>query len=194
MDTIPILTDKKINLEFDMKRHLVNAVAINIVKDGIQGEGVFMHSIPWHNQEQFYNARAYFTDWTQTRLLKTEKDFADWNEFYLAKSSAKGKGVNVRRTCTEGVLLRQFIRCYVRQIYGTDSMKETYRELAEKLTKIGYPTTESAIKNAKRKKFKIIEHCVADTPKTRELLTHILALSPQFQYQAFFKEGIKLPH
>lgn len=192
MDTIRLIYDKKLNLEFDMKRCLVNAIAVNIGTNNDEKQGVFMLSIPWKDEEQFYNARAYFTDWTQTRLLKTVEDFADWNEFYLAKCSTKGRGVNVGKGRTEKVLLNQFLRCYVRKSYGTELMTETYKELAERLTLLGYSTTETAIKNAKRRNVKITTACVPDTPKVKELLKHLLTICPAFEYQAFFNTDITL--
>ena len=183
-DLVKNMSMRKVNLEFDMKRRLVDCKAMTI--NGING--VFIQTQPWDHVSQFYEARACFSQWIHRcqKCLQTSEDFAEWEEYYHAKMTAKTKLVNVSaKQPSVRVLLRQFLRCFVRQTYGVN-VEMTYDVIAKQLTEQGYRTTVNDLKNAKRKNAPIVLGCVADTSKTQALLKVLLSIAPDFEYQAFF--------
>ncbi len=75
----------------------------------------------------------------------------------------------------------------------------TYRALADHLTAAGFPTSEMAVKNAKRAKFALIKHVVpADGPGVAEFVHVVRAFEPDFDWAALVKGEVRglagVPH
>ena len=98
-------------------------------------------------------------------------------------------------------LKRQFLRALVRGEWGIDPDGCRYREVAEWLSGAGFPTSETAVKNArrgsvpssstppKRGATELVPHSVAATEKTLPLLHVIMLRYPTFQYWTAFVAG-----
>jgi hypothetical protein len=167
-DVVRLEREKTLNLEYDMKRRLVNPRVFSVA----DGEHVALDSVPWKSLDECERTRAILNGWREKRCIKTLADFEDWEDHYqfvlvrdrLQKSGVKGFGVRATNKGVVDVFRRLFLRAYTQGLCGlTKTM--TYDELANWLTTHGYPTTTDELKNAKRARF--IEHAI---PATRRVL------------------------
>jgi hypothetical protein len=181
-DVVRFTSVKKLNLEFDFKRQLVNPrmIAVN------ETEHVALDSKPWTSLDDFERSRVIFDGWRRKNCLKTINDYENWDDIYqftilrdqLIMKGVKGFGVRATNKGLADVLRRLFLRCYTQELCGL-SKKMTYRELAEWLTQRGYLTKVDEVKNAKRSTF--IENCVPATNSVMKLATILIEGFPDIE-------------
>ena len=187
-DVVRLTREKKLNLEYDFKRRLVNP---SMIKVG-EVEHISFESVPWQDINESERARAIFNGWRKQHCLKTLDDHEDWDDHYqfalirdkLSSSGVEGFGLRATNKGVADVLRRLFLRCYTQELCGLSrSMK--YRELAEWLTENGYSTTDNDVKNAKRAKF--IENVVPPTSRVMKLATVLTTGFPSIEIHKFLQ-------
>ena len=191
-DVIRLTREKRLNLEFDFKRRLINPRVIT-VKDR---EHIAFDSVPWATIEECDRARAVFDGWRRKRCLKTAEDYEDWEDNYqfalvrdkLQKSKVVDSEVRATNKGIADVLRRMFLRAYSQELCGlVKTMK--YIEMADWLTQRGYPTTVDELKNAKRAKF--VAHAVPPTTRVMKLAGVLTEGFPTIEIQKFIQFNLK---
>lgn len=162
------------NLEYDMKRRPVRP------RQEVYGKGrehLAFDTEPWPTAEDAVFARAVFDEWRSARVLKTLEDLADWEDYYLCVVTMAGlrargvrHGLQVTRKGSVGILQRVFLRAYVQCKWGL-SKKLGYREVAERLTRCGCPTSVDDVKNGS--KGQLHANVVPLTPRTKAVLAKL---------------------
>ncbi|MBS3913450.1 MAG: hypothetical protein KG003_03055, partial [Bacteroidetes bacterium] len=186
VDLIKTTRTQTLNMEFDMKRSLVNPV-VRVV-NGV--EHIAFDSIPWPDAKIGEAHRAFFDGWRRNHCLKTLVDWNHWCEHFLIASQRRGKraknpkeaSINVTAEGSVGLLRRLFLRAYTQGKYGLQKSM-SYPELAAWLSATGYPTTVDELKNAKRAK--IVEHTVPKNTSVIALSTVFLTQFPGFEIDKF---------
>ena len=178
-DLIMLQKEKRLNLEFDWKRKLVNPRMVK-VRDT---EHIAFDSIPWESVEQGEQARTLFDGWREDNCLMTLDDWESWEDYYESATSTSGKGIKVTEEGSVGILRRVFLRAYTRNTWGVNA-KMSYKTLAEWLTCGGYYTTSDECKNAKRAK--LPEQAVPVTTRALRLLAYTLTECPNIEIDKLF--------
>ena len=127
------------NWEFDMKRKLTEVRDV----DGL----IAANTWPWRTVGEFLVERTAFEAWRKSgrRVLKTAADYQDfraWADENPFRRAIGSKG-------TRPALVTLFLRAWTRGEHGLPG--GGYADLAELLTKAGYPTSIDAIKKARRR-------------------------------------------
>lgn len=189
-DVVRLTREVTLNLEYDMKRRLIDPRVIAVTN----GEHVALSSVPWNSLDECERTRAIFNGWRANRCIKTLGDFEDWEDHYqfslvrdrLQRSGLQGFGVRATNKGITDAFRRLFLRVYTNELCGlTKTM--TNAELADWLTKQGYPTTVDELKNAKRAKF--VEHAIPPTRRVLELAKVLEAGFPSIQICKFFQSN-----
>ena len=183
-DLVMLKKERRLNLEFDFKRKLVNPRMVKV--DG--KEHISFDSVPWRSAEEAQQARVLFDGWRADNCLKTMADWESWEDYYESAITTKGTGIKLTAEGSSGVLRRVFIRAAVQKQWGCDSGL-TYKALAEQLTGLGYKTTSDECKNAKRSK--LPEHAVP-VPVTVGTITFVKVLLdhyPAMDLYRMFPQG-----
>jgi hypothetical protein len=189
-DVVRLERTVTLNLEYDMKRRLIDPRVIAVA----DGEHVALGSVPWNSLDECERTRAIFNGWRANRCIKTLDDFEDWEDHYqfslvrdrLQRSGSPGFGVRSTNKGIADVFRRLFLRAYVQGLCGlTKTM--TNAELADWLTKQGYPTNVDELKNAKRAKF--VEHAIPTTRRVQELAKVLEAGFPSIQIKKFIESN-----
>jgi hypothetical protein len=78
----------RLNLDFDMKRRLINVRDVESV--------LTAETVPWLNTEEAEQARNDLDDWKENhhRVLKTAQDYRDWRTWAKTRESRKASGLN----------------------------------------------------------------------------------------------------
>jgi hypothetical protein len=170
--------DQRLNLEWDMKRKLINPRMVEV--NGT--EHLACDSVAWDTAEQAELTRAIFDGWCRKNCLKTLADFDNWEEFYAVRLLTRNSSIRITAEGTVGLLRRLFLRAYTQEVWGT-SKTMSYRELADWLTTQGYITTLTEVKNASRGK--LVEGVVPITPKVQALLAVLKEVQPDLEVERF---------
>ncbi|NVH52895.1 hypothetical protein HU985_18530 [Photobacterium damselae subsp. damselae] len=181
-DLVMLKKERRLNLEFDFKRKLVNPRMVEV--DG--KEHISFDSVPWRSAEEAQQARVLFDGWRADNCLKTMADWESWEDYYESAITTKGTGIKLTAEGSSGVLRRIFIRAAVHKQWGCDSGL-TYKALAEQLTGLGYKTTSDECKNAKRSK--LPEHAVPVTVGTIKFIKVLLDHYPAMDLYRMFPQG-----
>lgn len=185
-DVVRLTRETTLNIEYDMKRRLVNPRTIAVAG----GAHVALDSVPWQSLEECERARAIFTGWRETHCLKTVDECEEWEDHYqfslVRDRLPKGTVVRATTNGVADVLRRLFLRAYTQGLCGLTKEK-TYTELADWLTQQGYPTTVDEIKNAKRAKF--VEHAVPATRRVMELARVLEKGFPSIEINKFIQSN-----
>ena len=127
LDLVDVERSVRVNLEFDMKRRLVQVRDV----DGLLAAG----TEPWRTIEEFLEAREAFDLWRRSRrrVLKTTADHADflrWSAMQPAKRQVGSRG-------DRPALVVLFLRAWARRALGLPGGR--YATLAEAMTAAGFP-------------------------------------------------------
>lgn len=159
-----------LSLEPDLKRKLVQPCMVDI--HGRRRAHLAMDSQPWETVEQFDAARARMDEWRRKRNLKTLEDWRHLDEMLQlseVRAVKRRQGettMNIRSGRDACDLLRRaFLRAYAQKALGFDPRPIKYKELADWLTSIGYPTTEKEVVSARSQKL-----VLGAIPPTEEVL------------------------
>lgn len=197
-DFVSVERTQVMNLEWDMKRELVNPV--EMTHDGVTH--IFCETVPHKNLDEAMEMRARFDGWRVNHCLKRLTDWESWEDYWLTTRLTlptgiryqflKGEDGKLLKTedgqkigeGSDGILRRLFIRAYMQDCCGLDSSSVERKELAEWLTDSGYITTANEVRGAARALF--VEGVVPVTDKAIKLLRLLLERFPEFEYQALF--------
>ena len=171
-ELLMIEREKKIGLEFDWKRELIDP-EMKFVGQVIGGESykhIACGSKPHRTVEDFQMVRQQFDEWRKTNTLRTLADWADWVAFRERKT-LKAKGGTTGHGDLKGQCKRQFLRAFANNDQGIKDC--TYAELAAWMTALGYTTTSDDVKNAKRTSAGRTDWTKVNDPKVKVLLDAI---------------------
>lgn len=174
------------NLEHDMKRRPIHPR----MEAYPGGTHLAFDTEAWPTLQDAEMARDIFDEWRETRSLKTLQDFRDWEDFYIAKranrimrKSGKKAAMQVTETGSVGILVRTFLRAYVREAWGLQRTM-SYPELAKVLTGLGFKTRKDDVKNGN--KGELVEAMVPRTPRTEEFWRKLIPLFDGMDETRFF--------
>ena len=203
-DLVAVQRTPLLNMEPDLKRCLRAPRMVAIAGGPHAGRRhLATSSEPFATVEEMLETRALFIGWRHAtgRCLKDMDDWHDWEDYRASTLAARGAARRPRRTAGGSAddLKRQFLRALVRGEWGLRLGRQTYRDIAEWLTGVGYRTSVDAVKNARRGGDRaspkrrgdapLVPHSVAATERTLELLKVLLERFPDFQYQEAFVAG-----
>lgn len=187
LDVVRDTREVLLNLEFDFKQQLHDPLTITVA--GV--DHVYLDSKPWATLQEAERARAIFDGWRRKRCIKTLDDWHDYDDHYQfsivkdrLKISGKNSGIRNSGKGTTDVFRRLFLRAYSQGLCGLTKLK-TYSEVAEWLTRQGYPTTTDELKNAKRAKF--VEHVIPHTDRMQQFATLLCSGFPTININQFFE-------
>jgi hypothetical protein len=179
-DLVPKTINRRIRMDYDWKR-----------EPRIAGErhvrGVPLLSFdtkPWVTSDEALRCREDWQAFTKSnsRVLKTLQDMED----FLAYRRTGAGPVPKRRPRTEHgakqLAVRQFLRAYNGSFAGidADSSYFNYRELADWLTKKGFPCKKSDVENAGRRTTKFEPQTVPRTSDVIALFAEVTEIFPAF--------------
>jgi hypothetical protein len=139
-DVVEVLTDVRLNLDFDLKREII---------DPTDCEGLLCADTrPWRTLEDFTRARDGLEAWkkAQRRVLKTCVDLTD-----LVTWTAYHEGLKVSGSTAQSgrpPFVNAFMRAMVRDLLDA---AWPHKRLADFLTDNGFPTGLDTVKQAKRR-------------------------------------------
>ena len=193
-DLVSRRRETRLNFEPDMKRRLTNPRMVMIADGPRAGEWhLATDSVPHETIEEFEETRTIFEGWRHSRgrCLKDMADWEDWADYLERKQAANRNGNRsyLDASGSPGDFQRQFLRALVRGQYGLDIGGETYAQVAEWLTRVGYKTSRDSVKNATRPDAKLVPHLLAATPRNLPLLVKVLAKYPSFDWGQMFLVG-----
>jgi len=151
LDLVSIDKNKRVNMEYDWKRELVDP-RLEIVGRSfgtLPNQHLTLQSKPWKNVEEFQQCRSTFDEWRlkEDGVLKTEADWMRWSEYRVRRTlrqsgQLQGKGKLVDQA------KRMFLKAYAQGLWNLSG--GDYANAAKRLTAAGYPTSANDLKNAKR--------------------------------------------
>lgn len=186
--------DVAVALEYDFKRRPVNPRMVRMAPYG--AEHLAFDTEPWDCVEDAMLTREVFRRWKQENNLKTLDDWHRWQAALVVHlgnrrrrvmreaapkdarqpATLRLRGATGQKHLRGGsagplrLVVRTFLAAFTQGAWGLAGEKErwTYKELALWLTELGYPVSESDIKNARRSR--LDEGVAADTPEVRTFL------------------------
>jgi len=197
-DFVSIERTQLMNLEWDMKRELVNPVEMTV--DGITH--IFCETVPHKDLDEAMEMRTRFDGWRINNCLKRLTDWSSWEDYWLTTRLTlptgiryqflKGDDGKVLKTedgqkvgeGSDGVLRRLFIRAFMQDCCGLDSTSLDRKELADWFSFYGYDTTANEVRGAGRAMF--VEGVVPVTEKSLKLLRLLLRGFPELEYEPLF--------
>ncbi|MGL6493383.1 hypothetical protein ACSZNX_20755 [Aeromonas veronii] len=181
-DLVMLQKTRRLNLEFDWKRRLVNPRMTGVA--GV--EHISCDSEPWETIEQCEHARALFDGWRlQGNCLKTMADWASWEDYYESALALQGSKMRVCADGSLGIFTRILTRSLVQKAWYGHTM--SYSEISALLTSVGLPVTVDTCKNSKRAK--LYEHVVPVTGEVLRVLGLLLRQLPRYPLEPLFKPG-----
>lgn len=184
-DLVEMILKRRLRMDFDWKRDVdLNTVTVSRIRDF---DHLYFETIPWLTVDDCLACRENWEDFSrQKRVLKTEEDLRDFLTYKSLQNLPRG----IQRPSKEPeekIVKRQFLRAYVRFKSGLDREALTYREAAEILTALGFPTRKSDLENAARARSEFIPHALPRTPKILELLDLLKSKFPTFEPESLLK-------
>jgi hypothetical protein len=140
-DLIEVYRETRLNLDFDMKRALVNTRDI---------EGVLCADTePWPTIEAFDKVRHDLESWkkSQRRVLKTTADVQDMRSWAAERPSQRAAGSSTQSG--RPALVNAFLRAAAADKLGLGGVSP--KEVATFVTHCGWPVKEQTVKDARRR-------------------------------------------
>jgi len=186
-DMVSESVEQTLNMEYDWKRELINPDqrAHNSEHFDDMAEHIFAETRPWKSVDEFKKVRGLFDDWRLKKggLLKTMADWELWQE-YLRTDSLSKQGLRRGPGGEVGQFKRLFMQAYALSAWGLPG--GGYEDAANHLTECGYPTTDSDLKNAKRRKGDLLEHTFERTDDVMKFVDLMLERYPSFDWEKMF--------
>lgn len=167
---------RRISMDFDWKRQAVE-ISVRPIRDTTH---LSFETKPWTTVAEAMEMREQWAAYWKSnrRPLKTLEDMEDFDSYralaHVPAGIRKPKKGGVKK-----VAWRMALRAFTQSLAGLDKGEMTYPELADTLTRNGYPTKREDLENAARADF--VPHCVPKTPETMKLLNLVKAIFPAFQ-------------
>jgi len=172
-DLVEVPRRSRLNLDFDMKRALV---------EPRDSEGVLMADTrPWPTIEEFDRARDDLEAWkrAQRRVLKTVSDYKDMRSWAVQRPSQRAAG----STAQSGrpPLVNAFLRAAVSNQSGLGG--------SAFITACGWPVNEGTVKDAKRRGKLVLGKAEHLTPEEERFALMVFFARPDCELQNFAAEG-----
>jgi hypothetical protein len=184
--------DQLLNMDYDWKRELIDPVerehgATSFDEDFPFPEThIYAETRPWKSSEEFRRIRDLFDAWRIYKggVLKTMEDWRNWQEYVQTDALSK-KGLRRGKGGIVDQLKRNFLQAYANEEWGLPG--GDYKGVAEHLTKHGYTTSVTDIKNMKRRKGELVQN---GFPQTEEVMAFIKAVQeryPSFKFKVMLE-------
>ncbi|MCW1913073.1 hypothetical protein OJ996_05790 [Luteolibacter sp. GHJ8] len=165
-------------MDFDWKRvcsHAPGSVGTRPIRGT---DHVFFSTIALPSAESYALLRHEWTNFSKGRetFLKTEEDLHGF-ERYLGVMRKPGLAKPRKGTTGVTVLLRMFLRGYVRSRLGLDRALSNDK-LAKAISELGFKVKVSDVENAVR--FQVIEGCLRPTPEVNHAISLLKSRFPTF--------------
>jgi hypothetical protein len=178
-DLVEVSRSVKLNLDFDMKRRIIDPVDV--------GGVITARTDPWENVEAFHGARDALERWkkAQRRVLKTTQDFLDLQGWIATQPGLKVSGSTAQSV--RPALVNMIIRAAARGELGLAGWPN--RWWAAFITACGWAVTEQTIKDARRRgKITLGQLNVLD-PSELDFAEALLAHRPDASIEALAQPG-----
>ena len=174
--------EKRLKMEFDFKRKPDEASVCE------RGGSLYFDTEPWETVEEFLAYREAFDRWCEAgNTLKTLADWRRWKD-YLAGAALSRQGVRRTKGGTQDQARRVFLRAAAHGEWGLQ--REPYRDVADKLTAAGFPTSINDLKKA-RLKGPPPAHAVPRAAEgMSEFIDTVSELWPAFDSARMFNVGV----
>ena len=182
-DLIRKTITRKLSMEYDWKRQLVEPemVLVGQVIGDSSPHHITLQSKPWRTIEDFKDARGTFDRWRSDKdgVLKTLSNWTAWTD-YQRLTSLRSAGQYGGRGTPLQQFKRWFLKAYTCGAYDLPSTD--YKGLAAWLTKNGYSTTVTDIKNAKRSVIAITPAPSTDFTEVQQFADLLVSRYPQLGF------------
>jgi hypothetical protein len=167
-DLVDELSSVRLNLDFDMKRRIVEPVDVGgVITAGTE---------PWETVDQFHAARDALERWkkAQRRVLKTVQDYRDLRIWQASRPGlvASGSTAQSGRPPLVNLVLRAVARG------GLGLTKWPNRLWAAFITACGWPLSEQTIKDARRRGKYTLGQLKTLTSEEVDFVEALLSVSP----------------
>jgi hypothetical protein len=178
-DLVEVLSSVRLNLDFDMKRRIVEPLDV--------GGVITARTKPWETVEQFHAARDGLERWkkAQRRVLKTVLDYQDLLTWQTTRPGLAASG----STAQSGrpPLVNLVLRAAARGAPGL--VKWTNRQWAAFITASGWPVSEQTIKDARRRGKLTLGQLTTLTPEEIDFAEALLSISPAADIESLMEPG-----
>jgi hypothetical protein len=178
-DLVEELSSVRLNLDFDMKRRIVEPVDV--------GGVITARTEPWNGAEDFHAARDGLERWkkAQRRVLKTVQDYVDLQTWHSARpgQAASGSTAQSGRPPLVNLVLRAAARG------GLGLAKWPNRLWAAFITASGWPVSEQTIKDARRRGKLTLGQLKTLTPEEIDFVEALLSVSPAADIESLMEPG-----
>jgi hypothetical protein len=173
--------ESRLNLEFDMKRELINPQVIEV--DGVQL--VSFDTKPFRNALEMRYTRIRFDAWRKSNCLKTMDDWYDWQERLSMYKANENREVRLKKDeKADELMARLFVRFYGHEESGIYKRDITAKALSEWFVDLGYDIKPSLVRGAGRTK--LVKGAVPLTQSTQKLAKQLVDKFPQFDPSPLF--------
>ncbi|MCU8412442.1 DNA polymerase [Vibrio vulnificus] len=173
--------ESRLNLEFDMKRELINPHTVEL--DGVPL--VCFETKPFPSAFEMRYARLRFDNWRGSHCLKTMDDWYDWQERLSMHKANDNRLVRFKKGETsDSLMARLFVRFYGHEESGIAKTDITAKALAEWLGDLGYDIKPSLVRGAGRAT--LVKGVVPITPATLTLAKLLVERFPKFDPSPLF--------
>jgi hypothetical protein len=183
-DMLMVKKESRLNLEFDMKRDLIEPQVIEL--DGL--DMVSFSTKAFRHADDMRYTRVRFDAWRKTHCLKTMDDWYDWQERLTMYKANDNREIRLKKDeKSHELMARLFIRFYGHETGGIRKCDITAKALSEWLGSLGYDIKASAIRGAGR--LKLVQSVVPVTASTLEFAKQLNDKFPTFDSTLMFATG-----
>lgn len=188
-DLVACSHDITLNLDFDFKRRPIDPVALSV--PGYIKPHLAFDTLPWETVDHAERAYISFKAWSarNKRVLKSLADFEDFSSYLSQYEAIHLRNLQVRADGSFGVLKRQFLRAWVRELWGFSRDGWIYETLVGHFADRGFHMTLMDVKNAKRPNVKVIAHSVVLDDHSFPMLREIHRIFPEAEIGKLMRTG-----
>jgi hypothetical protein len=178
-DLVEEFSSVRLNLDFDMKRRIVEPVDVGgVITAGTE---------PWETVDEFHAARDGLERWkkAQRRVLKTVQDYLDMRGWQAARAGQAASG----STAQSGrpPLVNLVLRAAAEGALGLT--KQPNRYWAALITACGWAVSEQTVKDARRRGKLTLGQLKTLTPEEIDFLEVLISVSPAADIEAMMEAG-----
>ena len=176
IDSVPVLRNRKLNMEYDWKRRPYD------MKDSAQFKHIAFSTVPWDHYDQFRTVRDVNEN-DKNPVIKSVRDLNVLvSSIETTISLSKDKRKSARRTDKALNIMMKWMSIvwrHDRQLLGSIPPNHTARNLADNLTSCGCPCKRTDIENGSKRRFQRFEkHSIPATRQTVDAFNKLKVIYP----------------